>query len=288
MALNTAPVEPTRIGWRVGYRPEKLDGSELRVYYLGANRSSSSRFRWANLVVFYAVLSRVLALSAINSRPTKSASRWLGDTGKVATPGDFDPEGICVFPCLSFLASLFEKIFAVINIAVSVTLKSANCRHPFSIDALPMRVRPAKQNKRCTQKTCSEDCPNNTRGLIAALFVIDCERISKAATAPKSRILIAPRCHLSKRNSKAPNSKPCASFRRMMKQTTPITTDGTTTRLAHASISRLPSAQRTPSHTPTNQRNCQAQRSNEPISFKGIRVGIYRIMNVCSALRKPN
>src|SRR5580692_12054264 len=288
MALNTAPVEPTRIGWRVGYRPEKLDGSELRVYFLGTNRSSSSRFCWANLVVSHAVLSRVLALSAINSRPTKSASRWLGDTGKVATPGDFDPEGICVFPCLSFLASLFEKIFAVINIAVNVTLRSANCRHPFSIDALPMSVRPAKQNRRWTQKTCSEDCPNSTRGLIAAVFVIGCERISKAATAAKSSTLIGPRCHLSKRNSKAPSSRPCASFRRMMKQKTAMTTAGTVALLAHVSMGRLPWAQRTPSHTPANQRNCQAHKSNEPISFNGMRVGMYRIMKVCSALRNPN
>ena len=176
----------------------------------------------------------------------------------------------------------------MINIAVNVMLRSMNCRHPFSIDALPIRVRPAKQNRRWTQKTCSEDCPNSTRGLIAAIFVIGCERISNAATAAKSSILIGPRCHLSKRNSNAPSCKPCASFRRMMKQKTAITTAGTAARLAHVSIGRFSWAQRTPSHTPTNQRNCQAHRSNEPISFNGIRVGMYRIMNVCSALRKPN
>ena len=137
-----------------------------------------------------------------------------------------DPEDICACPCRSFLASLFEKIFAVINIAVNVMLRSVNCRHPLSIDALPISVRPAKQNRRWTQKTCSEDCPNSTRGLIAAVFVIGCERISNAATAAKSSILIGPRCHLSKRNSNAPSSKPCASFRRMMKQKTAITTAG--------------------------------------------------------------
>ena len=167
-------------------------------------------------------------------------------------------------------------------------VKSANCCHPFSIDALPISVRPAKQNRRCTQNTCSEDCPNNTRGLTAAVFVIGCERISNAATAAKSSILMGPRCHLSNRNSNAPSSNPCASFRRMMKQKTAITTAGTIPRRAHVSIARFSCAQRTPSHTPTNQRNCQAQRSNEPISFNGIRVGMYRIMNVCSALRKPN
>ena len=62
-------------------------------------------------------------------------------------------EGICVGRCRSFLASLLEKIFAVTNIAVSVTPRSANCRHPFSIDSLPISVRPAKQNRRWTQKT---------------------------------------------------------------------------------------------------------------------------------------
>ena len=138
-----------------------------------------------------------------------------------------DPEDACVRPCRSFLASLFEKIFAVINIAVNVTLRSANCRHPFSIEALPISVRPAKQNRRWTQKTCSEDCPNSTRGLIAAAFVIGCERISNAATAAKSRIRTGPRCHLSKRNAHAPSSKPYASFRRTTKQKTAITAAGT-------------------------------------------------------------
>jgi hypothetical protein len=47
----------------------------------------------------------------------------------------------------------FEKTFAVINIAANVMLRSMNCRHPFSIDALPISVRPAKQNRKWTQKT---------------------------------------------------------------------------------------------------------------------------------------
>src|SRR6202041_2393038 len=223
------------------------------------------------------------AMAGPSQRPVASLS-----TARLVTYAEFKPEDICGFRGPSCLDSLFEKSFAVINIAAIVTLKSANCRHPFSMDALPIRVRPAKQNRRCTQKSCSEDGPNNTRGLMAAGFVIRCERISNAATAAKSSILISPRCHLSKRNSNAPNSNPCASFRRMMKQDTAMMTAGTTARLAYVSISRLPLAQRMPSHTPTNQRNCQAQRSNEPISFKGIRVGMYRIMTVCSALRKPN
>jgi hypothetical protein len=85
---------------------------------------------------------------------------------------EVDPEGFFVFSCRSFFASLLEKILAVINIPVNVVPKSANCRHPFNIDALPIRVRPAKQNRRCTQKTCNDDCPNSTRGLIAAVFVM--------------------------------------------------------------------------------------------------------------------
>ena len=54
-------------------------------------------------------------------------------------------------------ALLFEKIFAVVHIAANVILTSANCFHPFSIEALPISVSPAKQNRRCTQKTCKED-----------------------------------------------------------------------------------------------------------------------------------
>ncbi len=207
-------------------------------------------------------------------RGIKSRSTMSPRTGSVAvsfdTDAKFDVEDIYVFPCPSLLASLFEKILAVTNIPVSVMLNSANCRHPFSIDALPNSVRPAKQNRRCTQKTCSEDCPNNTRGFIAAVFVIGCERISDAATAAKSSIRIGPRCHLSKRNSDAPSSNPCVTILRMMKQKTAIAAAGTAARLAHASIGRLSWAQRTPSHTPTNQRNCQAQRSNEPISLDRI------------------
>jgi hypothetical protein len=167
------------------------------------------------------------------------SNRCLLPTPKFVTHAGPDPEDICVFPCRSFLASLFEKTFAVINIAVNVMLRRVSCCHPFSIDALPISVRPAKQNRRWTQKTCSEDCPNSTRGLIAAVFVIGCERISNAATAAKSSILIGPRCHLSKKNSNAPSSKPCASFRRMMKQRTATTTAGIAARLAHVSIARF-------------------------------------------------
>src|ERR1035437_353389 len=114
---------------------------------------------------------------------------------RLVTRPEVNPEDICVLACPSFLTSLFEKILAVTNIPVIVMVKSANCCHPFSIDALPISVRPAKQNRRCTQNTCSEDCPNNTRGLTAAVFVIGCERIGNAATPAKSSILMGPRCH---------------------------------------------------------------------------------------------
>src|SRR5579863_4812242 len=113
----------------------------------------------------------------LKSRPTKPAPAGSLPFVRLTTDVEFDAAVIGV-GCGSFLASLLEKIFAVINIAANVTVKSANCRHPFSIDALPISVRPAKQKRRCTQKTCSEDCPSRTRGLIAAVFVKRWERIS--------------------------------------------------------------------------------------------------------------
>ena len=69
----------------------------------------------------------------IRSRPTKSAPVGSLPTARSVPHAEFDPEDIRVFPCPSFLASLFENILAVINIPVIVMLKSANCRHPLSI-----------------------------------------------------------------------------------------------------------------------------------------------------------
>src|SRR5579872_2892970 len=103
--------------------------------------------------------------------PNQCLAVWL-PTARYVTRAEFDSGGIGVLACPSLLASLFEKILAVTSIAANVTVNRANCLHPFSIDALPISVRPAKQNRRCTQKTCSEDCPNSTKGLIAAAFVI--------------------------------------------------------------------------------------------------------------------
>jgi len=53
--------------------------------------------------------------------------------------------GLLVFGCRSCLASLLENTFAVSSIALNVAVNSPVCRHPLSMDALPISVRPAKQ-----------------------------------------------------------------------------------------------------------------------------------------------
>jgi hypothetical protein len=98
----------------------------------------------------------------------------------VPTPGE-------LFGWRSYLASLFEKSFAVASIAANVAARSPNCRQPFNMDALPMSVSPAKQKSRWTQNTCSEDCPISTSGRTARGFNQRCPTISTAATAAKSR-----------------------------------------------------------------------------------------------------
>ena len=77
-----------------------------------------------------------------------TGSVWRAKPAPVVTPTDAS-----IFGGRSCLASTFEKSLAVSSIAVKVAASSPNWREPLNMDALPSKVRPAKQNNRCTQNT---------------------------------------------------------------------------------------------------------------------------------------
>src|ERR1700719_3331413 len=153
--------------------------------------------------------------------------------------------------------------------ALKVATNSPSCFHPLSMEALPNSVSPAKQNNRCTQNTCSDDWPISARGLTANGLKTDWKYTSTVAAAAKFDKRMNPKCHLSKRNSAAPNSNPCEISRRSTKNAHTSMAAGITTRLAQISNGIRSCAQRHPNQTPTIHRNCQAHRSKEPISFSG-------------------